>query len=115
MQLEVMSGLGTELVGSHAFDKAGWLLIFVPAGAFLGALFAAYLTRRKMSARDWPLFLGAWSLASLSGFPLALLAPLLLAGGGPDPHGIRFLAFVVEYGLAWGALFLLFRAERRKL
>ena len=112
MQLTVMSSFDSELLGSPVFVAAGWILVFVPLGAFLGALLAAWLTRFKLSAQSWPIFLGAWMIATLSGFPLALLAPMLLVGLGPDSQKYRFLAFIIEYGLAWSALYLLCKHEQ---
>ncbi len=116
-QLTVMWGLISSLVSplsSSLMDMAGWIVLLVPSGALLGAAVAALLVRLEPSSEGWSSFRRAWGLATFSGFPVALIAPIALVGAGPDHHQYRFLAFIIQYALAWLAIFLLFRPRHRE-
>ena len=108
-QLTVMAGLASSLIQSNVMDAAGWLLLLVPIGALLGVAAAAFLVRFKPSLEGWSPFFGAWALAIFFGFPAAVIAPMALVGLGPHSQRLRFLAFLVDYGFIWLAMFLLFR------
>lgn len=113
-QLTVLWGLVSSLISSSDMDMAGWILLLVPSGALFGVTVAALLVRLEPSSEGWSLFLRAWGLATFGGFPVALIAPIALVGAGPDQYQYRFIAFIIQYGLAWVAIFLLFRPKHRE-
>ncbi len=110
-QATVMWGL----TNSDFIDEAGWVLLIAPLGAFFGVLVAAQFVGFKVAAKgNWVKFCAVWCLAFIVGFPVALVAPIVLVGLGPKDQKYRFFAFFLEYGVAWGVLYLLCRANFAK-
>jgi hypothetical protein len=113
-QLTALWGLIPNLDQTRSMDAAGWILLTVPLGALLGVLASTVISKFKVSREGWVSFLGAWAIATICGFPAALIAPMFLVGLGPSSQGYRYLAFVVEYGLIWSVIYLVFRPKTPK-
>lgn len=89
------------------------MLLTVPLGALIGMIIAAFIVRLHLSFSGCLSFVFAWMLATVSGFPIAIIAPLFLVSTVPYYQQYRFIAFIIEYGIAWGTLFFLFRKKRK--
>ena len=110
-QCAVLSGLLPDFLPNSG--AAGWLLLIIPFGAFCGVLFTRVLVF-FVDSKCKPRIAAPMGLAALCGLPVALIAPMMLVGLGPNYQDYRYIAYFVEYGFAWSALFFLVYVEAKK-